>query len=129
MTDYLFVYGTLRARSGHPMARWLAAQARRIGAATVSGALYDLGSYPGLVPDEAADVHGDVFELAEPHRLLPRLDAYEGFDPEALEASLFRREPRPVRLDDARRLTAWVYLYNRPIRGARPIPSGDYFDR
>ena len=45
---HLFVYGTLRRGSGHPMSRFLAARARLLAGARVPGRLYDLGGFPGL---------------------------------------------------------------------------------
>ena len=62
----LFVYGTLRRQSPHPMARYLARHARYVGTARVAGRLYDLGPYPGMLPAAEADdfVHGDLFDEA-----------------------------------------------------------------
>ncbi|MDR5854748.1 gamma-glutamylcyclotransferase [Caballeronia sp. LZ062] len=68
--QYVFVYGTLRAgeindingaaeRSGIAAPQW-------IGAAHVRGRLFDFGSYPGLVLDEAgAPVKGDVYRIED----------------------------------------------------------------
>src|SRR5436853_375545 len=79
----LFVYGTLRQGSGHPLARLLAAQARWLGTGTVAGRLYDLGAYPGMAEPEAAGqrLRGDVYELHDPDATLSILDDYEGCGP------------------------------------------------
>jgi len=132
--DLLFVYGSLRPAGGHPMGRWLHTHARLLGPARTRGRLYDLGAYPGLIPApdadrEAAWVHGEVFRLPDPERLLPRLDAYEGCGPQDHPPYLFERHPQPVVLADGARVTAWVYRYNRPVAGAPLIPSGDWLDR
>ena len=67
MTNYLFVYGTLRRRSRHPMARRLAELAQFVGPAKIAGRLYDLGRYPGLQEVQSPDdwVQGDVYDLGE----------------------------------------------------------------
>ena len=63
--EYLFVYGTLLRDIGHPMAEFLARQARFVGDAKMPGRLYDLGPYPGMREPENVDdwVHGELYEL------------------------------------------------------------------
>src|SRR5450631_2091454 len=80
MSNYLFVYGTLRRRSRHPMARRLADSAHHVGAARIAGRLYDLGRFPGLKEPRSADdsVQGDVYDLGEnAEQTLRAMDAYE----------------------------------------------------
>ena len=121
MSDYLFVYGTLR--KGHARAHRLLGAARFVSRGTVSGKLYDLGDYPGLrkTTRSGTRVGGEVYELAgpDPERRLAILDRYEGAE--------FRRARVVVRLHDGRRHRAWAYvLVNQPPKGARPIPAGVY---
>ena len=80
MTDYLFVYGTLRSEFPHPLARRLQAQAKFIGKGSTPGALYDFGWYPGARFDPHARTHviGEVFSIKNAERLLAELDHYEG---------------------------------------------------
>ncbi len=127
---YLFVYGSLRRDSAHPMAALLAARARLVGAARAPGRLYDLGEYPGMTAPAAADewVRGDVYELTDAEGLLRTLDRYEGCDPDEPEGALFARLPTAATFDDGSTLTTWAYFYGGPLEGARPIPSGDYFE-
>jgi gamma-glutamylcyclotransferase (GGCT)/AIG2-like uncharacterized protein YtfP len=124
----LFVYGTLRRGSDHPLARRLAAHARWVGGATAAGRLYDLGSYPGLTeagtPGECA--RGDVYDLADPAALLPVLDDYEGCGASALRPWLYERVRTMVILDGGEEAMAWVYYYRGPLDSARRITSGDY---
>src|SRR5206468_12951381 len=55
--------------------RSLVAKLTPLGPATVSGRLYDLGPYPGMVLDEAAArVHGELFALPDDPALLASLD-------------------------------------------------------
>jgi gamma-glutamylcyclotransferase (GGCT)/AIG2-like uncharacterized protein YtfP len=49
---------------------------------------------------------------------LKRLDDYEEFYPQNLDASLFRRERTTVTLRDGTRERIWVYVYNQPISSA-----------
>ena len=126
--DYLFVYGTLRSDSGHPMNEVLQGYGGRVGPGKVRGALYDLGQYPGAVetPETAAFVHGEVYLLRDPGRDLKTLDRYEGLDGKSPESDEFRRSRTVVELDDGTTVAAWIYLYNRPTEGLARIPSGDY---
>jgi len=126
--DYLFVYGTLRSDSGHPMNRTLEALGGRVGRGRVPGILYDLGSFPGAVEtaETGAFVHGEVYLLRRPGRDLEALDGYEGLDARNPESGEFRRSRISVELDTGGSLQAWIYLYNRPTAGLARIPTGDY---
>jgi len=120
---YLFVYGTLRAGCGHPMARFLAERARLIGSARVRGRLYKLDWYPGLLgPATPLDwVQGDLYELADAATTLADLDRYE------IDASaLFERCLVPVVRDSGEQLTACAYFYRGEVREEQRILSGDY---
>jgi gamma-glutamylcyclotransferase (GGCT)/AIG2-like uncharacterized protein YtfP len=108
MSTHLFVYGTLRRLSQHPMARRLAQAARHVGAARIAGRLYNLGRFPGLKAPRSPDdrVHGDVYDLGENSaETLRALDAYE--NAESPPPTPYERELATVLLDDGRALTAW----------------------
>lgn len=126
MSDYLFVYGTLQPGLAPAKVAHLAAKLRPVGKGYVRGALYDLGGYPGAVPDPRADsiVAGTVMELPEDTGLLRRLDTYEGFHPESPETSEYIRMRQTVELDDGRTLECWFYRYNRQLRGAPRVEGG-----
>ena len=126
--DFLFVYGTLRSDSGHPMNRLLEGFGGRVGLGRVGGVLYDLGSYPGAVEtaEAGAFVRGEVYLLRDPGRNLEALDRYEELDGEKPQSGEFRRGRIAVELDDGTTVEAWIYLYNRPTAGLARIPSGDY---
>jgi gamma-glutamylcyclotransferase (GGCT)/AIG2-like uncharacterized protein YtfP len=123
-TPYLFVYGTLRPGSGHPMAELLAAKARLVQGAIVRGRLYDLGPYPGLTPGEGS-VRGELYELYKPAATLELLDRYEGC-PDG-EAAAFDREVVTVPLEQGASAAAWVYYFRGPVREDQYVASGDYF--
>lgn len=129
----LFVYGTLRRGSSTLMAELLAGEATYVGEATVSGVLYDTGSFPACVPatDVTQRVHGDVYGLRDESAgtLLAQLDQYEGYSPDERFGSLFVREYARVRFDDGSEELAWIYRFNNSLEHARVIASGDWHQR
>lgn len=133
--EHLFVYGTLMSSASDGMgiearAR-LHREARRIGSAVAPGRLYDLGRYPGLVADKAADtvVHGEVVRLHDPERSLVWLDAYESIDPRPGAANEYVRTLAMVTLDNGARTEAWLYRFILDVQGFPRIPSGRRSDR
>jgi gamma-glutamylcyclotransferase (GGCT)/AIG2-like uncharacterized protein YtfP len=128
MPNQLFVYGTLRSQSGHPMARRLARQARLIGKGSAPGALYDLGAYPGAVfsPDRKRQVTGEIFALTSGGRLLRLLDAYEGCASEDAAETALRRIEIEVRLPTGSTVEAWTYALETAPAKARWIDGGDW---
>src|SRR6185503_9965282 len=71
----VFVYGTLRrGNAGSMSVRF--PNAKFIGDAKVTGSLYDLGAYPGLLLDDSKSlVVGEVYEVDE--AVLNELDEFE----------------------------------------------------
>jgi gamma-glutamylcyclotransferase (GGCT)/AIG2-like uncharacterized protein YtfP len=126
--SHLFVYGTLRAGSVHPMAHFLAARARLLGAGSAAGRLYDLGAFPGMLEPVAEGewVRGEVYEFAEPQVTLAALDRYEGCGEDTPRPWLFERTLTAVALDGGGEVIAWVYYYRGPLEAARQVSSGDY---
>lgn len=125
MPDHLFVYGTLRAESSHPMANRLRVGAKHVGRGSAPGSLYDFGDYPGAVFDPAAKyrVIGDVFELKAGPRLLADLDKYEGVSEG--DDEMYRRIAVEVTLDQGGIVQAWAYGLKETPR-ARLIGTGDF---
>lgn len=127
MSEYLFVYGTLRR--GQPLHFYLkGGKSRFVGEGRIAGRLFDLGEYPGAISDTKrfSTVRGEVHELLTPDETLIVLDDVEGFDRKRPERSLFERKQVSVKLEDGRRLDAWVYFYRRPLLTATEIPDGDF---
>lgn len=127
VSAHLFVYGTLRRGYRGEMQAFLARSARFVDTAVFRGRLFLVGNYPGAVPSSRPEdvVHGDVFRLRQPAVVLAELDAYEQCGPEGSGSEYYRRQAA-VTLRTGRRIDAWIYLYGRPTRALRPIPSGDY---
>jgi len=129
MTRLLFVYGSLLTAICSQIATYLRKNSHPQGPGQVPGYLFDLGRYPGLVYDPEAPkmVAGQVLELLEPEAVLQVLDDYEMIIPENPELNEYRREQGRVITEKGIR-TCWMYLYNRPTEGLKPIPSGNYLD-
>ncbi|MBI1816539.1 MAG: gamma-glutamylcyclotransferase [Deltaproteobacteria bacterium] len=122
-----FFYGTLRDAARVNAVVGPASGWRRVAAGSISGRMYDVGPYPALRPGRTAAerVRGVVIEFANGAAALPLLDAYE----EAVAATLYVRRRCRVRLTNGRTLTAWVYVYNRPVTGLQRIAGGDWMHR
>jgi predicted GNAT family N-acyltransferase/gamma-glutamylcyclotransferase (GGCT)/AIG2-like uncharacterized protein YtfP len=118
--SYLFVYGTLRRKTNHPVHQVLVEAGKFIGIGTFRGKLYDLGYFPGATPSrEISDrIIGEIYRIEEDRKTFQLLDKYEG--------SHFRCTRGPVVLDNGKRIWAWIYLYVGPMHAAKLIRSGDY---
>lgn len=110
-SELLFVYGTLRSDSGHPMHEVLARGAVLVGRGRVEGAIVDLGEYPGLVLERAGTVDGELWRVRDAS-LWATLDAYEGIGPDAEVPESYERVRVAVALDDGTRVTAWTYAWS-----------------
>jgi gamma-glutamylcyclotransferase (GGCT)/AIG2-like uncharacterized protein YtfP len=124
---HLFVYGTLRSESPHPMARRLRSGAKLIGKASAAGALYDLGYYPGatFAPGHKTRVLGEVFIVHSASRLKTALDLYEGAETDAI-GSMYGPVEIEVELARGGTKLAIVYALKRIPRFAKPVESGDW---
>ncbi|CAA9889917.1 conserved hypothetical protein [Candidatus Methylobacter favarea] len=116
--EYIFVYGTLRRGTNSEMHHLLAKHAEFVDEATYRGKLYKVNDYPGVVPsnDPNAIVHGEVYLLHHADIVLLRLDQYEEYGPEFSQPNEYIREKQEVFLRSGSGITAWVYLYNRPLK-------------
>jgi gamma-glutamylcyclotransferase (GGCT)/AIG2-like uncharacterized protein YtfP len=117
----VFVYGTLR-RGGAGAMSTRFPDAKFIADAKVSGSLYDLGAYPGLLLDESnSSVIGEVYEVDD--ELLNELDEFEA-------SSDYLRKQVEISLGTQRR-TCWIYVpEDKPeFHSQRAlIASGDWME-
>ena len=76
LPSLLFVYGTLMQGFTNPFAKKLRKNAVWKGKATITGQLFDLGSYPGTVfnSNTPSIVHGEVWEILDFDSVIPNLD-------------------------------------------------------
>ena len=123
-----FFYGTLLDGSDNPVARAIHALLEPEGPATVRGALHAVpdaaGWFPALLAGDGA-VHGKAYRARSGFSPadLAQMDAYEDYDPDAPDTSLYIR----AELALAGGGTAQAYRFNRPLPpGSQPIAHGDF---
>ncbi len=121
----VFVYGTLRPGQPGFDELKLANRVEHLGPAAVAGSLYDLGDYPGAVLRSAGVIVGELLRPLD-DAVLPLLDEFELFDPSDPAGSEYLRVPVTALGQSG---SAWIYIYNFPLDGARLIASGDWSAR
>jgi len=126
--SFIFVYGTLRCGISSPLDHIMNTHCVFVGGGSVSGRLYDIGRYPGLVSTTARTerVFGDVFRFRNEETALAELDIYEGCSQACPQPHEYCREIQAVRLSSGRTVEAWVYRYMHDVKRLRRIPGGDY---
>jgi len=135
MQAYLFAYGTLRRDYHLAWKKKIERDLEYIGRGKITATLYDLGSYPGAVKKRAGtggrggeEVIGDVFRLHDPEKILRILDKYEGIPAPGSKEAEFVREKSRVSLRSGKKVTAWVYWYNREPGDQPRIRYKDYLN-
>jgi len=125
MSGYLFAYGTLRPGFAPESVAPMVDRLELVGEGFLQGLLYDLGEYPGLVLDSRASelVFGSIFRLPDEGDFLRELDAYEGYEADCPEASLFLRVEAAVAMADGGVVGCWVYVYRGAVDGL-PVIAG-----
>ena len=107
------------------MSRLLAEHAEFVADASYQGKLYKIDDYPGVAPSEDINdsVPGEVYRLYRGDITLALLDRYEEVGPEYAEPNEYSRLKQAVLLENGRRLTTWVYVYNHPTKDLVRIQS------
>ncbi len=128
METYLFVYGTLRKGFSLLIPERIAADIEWVGYSKVQGKLYDIGKYPGAVPDDAGDtfINGEIIRIKTPVKVFEYLDNYEDYHAEDAQASEYCRKKQWFIIEDGARIEAWIYWYNFPVNGKKRIIENDY---
>lgn len=118
----VFVYGTLR-RGGSNHFRM--AGAEFVAAGTITGRMYRIDWYPGLVLDDAGgEIHGEVYSV-RPEQL-SELDIFEGLSAGEIEGSEYRRVQTTVVQQDSRTCTAWVWEWLGMTDESQRLTDGDW---
>ena len=118
----VFIYGSLR-RGGSNHFRM--AGAEFIASGTITGRMYRIDWYPGLVLDEAGDeIHGEVYSVGP--ELLSALDVFEGFSAGETQGSEYRRVQTTVVQQDSITLTAWVWEWLGLVDESQRVSDGDW---
>ncbi len=115
----IFVYGSLRSGGAGAMSARFP-DAKFVADARVSGTLYDLGPYPGLlVNDSNSAVIGEVYEVDD--ELLKALDEFEA-------TSNYLRKQVEISPGDESKM-CWTYEPDPAFYRLREIiDSGDWID-
>jgi gamma-glutamylcyclotransferase (GGCT)/AIG2-like uncharacterized protein YtfP len=115
----VFVYGTLRRGSAGAMSIRFP-DSKFIAEAQVSGSLYDLGAYPGLLLNEAdSSVTGEVYEVDD--EILNQLDDFEA-------SSHYCRKQVEISLGSHRKV-CWTYEPAPEFYALQTlITSGDWLE-
>jgi gamma-glutamylcyclotransferase (GGCT)/AIG2-like uncharacterized protein YtfP len=126
INNLLFVYGSLLGKENE-FATYLNNNASIYSEGKFRGKLHDIGEHPGAVayPEGEDVIVGNIVILNEPQHSLQILDDYEGFGPDQSQPNLFIRKSLPVETINGI-VVCWIYLYNLPVSGFKPIISGDY---
>ncbi len=123
--DLFFFYGLLRKGAmGAPEHIDFEGCGVFLDDAFMRGDLFSLGGFPGIVDGDGL-VTGVLYRLDD-LAILPALDAFEDYFPEAPERSMYLRIVREVLSETGAGTgrNAWVYWYNRDITGCPKIETG-----
>ena len=127
---HLFVYGTLmRGQVNH--ARFCA-DALTIEPAVTTGRLYHLpAGFPAMIEADGGQVFGEAMTFPDIEAVLRQTDLLEGYDPLRPDTSMYRRLVLPVLIEPSKRsVTAWSYIWNRPLpQAAMLLPAGRWVRR
>jgi gamma-glutamylcyclotransferase (GGCT)/AIG2-like uncharacterized protein YtfP len=125
--NLLFVYGTLLPEFQLPISDFLTSESEVVGRGFVFGKLYDLGEYPGLVPDDSRlnRVFGNLYRLRNSESVFHILDEYEGIHQSGQEENEYIRTLIEVHFGE-KQIVSYVYLYVGEVAHQTWIPSGDY---
>ncbi len=118
----IFVYGTLR-RGGSDHFRMAGAEFVALG--SITGRIYRINWYPGLMLDPAGDeIRGEVYAVDS--ELLSSLDVFEGLSAGEIQGSEYRRVETTVIQQDSQPQTAWVWEWVGIVDESQRIASGDW---
>ena len=138
MSNYFFVYGTLRPGE----IRWHVIGPAVVGepkcAVLQNSAIFNMGSFPALVMNMEGSVIGELVQISPNliERITALLDQIEGYYPNNPNNSLYIRSIKTVTTEDGP-VEAWVYEAGEEIKNlaldyvgiASCIESGDWKQR
>ncbi len=120
--ELVFVYGTLR-RGGSNHFRM--AGGEFISAGTITGRMYRIDWYPGLVLDDVGDeIHGEVYAVGPPQ--LAALDSFEGIATGEPKGSEYHRIETTAVLKNSETLTVWVWEWLGMVDESQRLTAGDW---
>jgi gamma-glutamylcyclotransferase (GGCT)/AIG2-like uncharacterized protein YtfP len=126
--QYLFVYGTLRRDLHDKIQHPFLEACNYISDASIHGKLYEITAYPGAIAGGTELIKGELYFMQNPELTLSVLDIYEECAAHLPQPHEYIRRELPISLPDGQTVSAWVYLYNRPVDGLTRIHGGDYLN-
>lgn len=123
-SDLLFVYGTLKKNSQHPIAIAFHNKSTFIGTTQLSGCLYRVAWYPAAIFNSnelTSVIHGDIFQIND-LSIWNVLNEFEGVN----EASPQYKKRLIEIIYNEKPLNVWVYEYIQDIKGLEVISSGNF---
>ncbi len=126
MTEYIFVYGTLRKTFKNKYAQLLHNNAHFLGETFIQGRLYNLETYPvaRYNKDDTEKIIGELYHIQN-QEIIPLLDEYEEFGPQFPQPNEYIRIEITVTLK-GKVYNTWFYQYNASTTHLQPIITGDY---
>jgi len=121
VTHHIFVYGTLR-RGGSRSIEDNFPPADFVSSGCITGELYDLGPYPGLLLQGNKPVVGEVYQIDD--AVLELLDAYEGCNPSDPEHSEYQRLSITALLPNGTSVDCHVYEISKNLTLGRSVVHG-----
>ena len=108
-----------------PVSEVMKAETFYLGEGYVTGEMYDLGAYPGIIKiAEGRQIAGEVYEMESPEKLLAVLDDYEGCSENDASAEYTRGIAEIMVAGEVKE--AWIYWLNPIFKNNNIITSGDY---
>lgn len=129
MSEFLFVYGTLRRGNQNDMAASLERYAEFVTEGWFQGRMYQISYYPGVITSDNVSerVYGEVYRLKDAPYLLRILDDYEECSLNHSQPTEYQRVLAKVLAIDGRVFDpVWIYLYQWPIANQLRVVSGDF---
>lgn len=125
--DYLFVYGTLMKRFGHPKHALLEQYAAYLCDAWTLGRLYQVADYPGMVMSNHAEekVFGELYRILDA-QIFAALDDYEACSEAYPQPHEYQRQLIQIHTEHNVISEACCYLYNWPYNESTIITSGRF---
>jgi gamma-glutamylcyclotransferase (GGCT)/AIG2-like uncharacterized protein YtfP len=77
-SQYIFVYGTLMSGFGNHE-RLGVDQLEQVGTGEITGTMFHLGGFPGVIPQGDGRIKGEVYKLDEERVPMSSLDSLEGY--------------------------------------------------
>ena len=131
VSDYIFVYGTLRGDSPTGAHREYLQHSDFVAPAKIRGRLFLIDYYPGLMHDENALtdneqwVTGEVY-LLQDQKQLHQLDVYEGCAPNSPRPHEYKRTIVKATLPNKEVMETWAYIYIGETASLKRIDTGDF---